>query len=110
MKDDLVFLKHIAGAIQRIEEYTKGLSYQPFLTAFLTQDGVIRQIEIIGEASKRISQQTKEKYPALPWKDMVGMRDRLIHGYFGVDLLAVWNTVEKDIPFLKKEIHRILKG
>jgi len=73
----------------------------------LIQDAVIRQIEIIGEASKLISNKIKSKSPKTPWKDIAGMRDKLIHGYFGVDLDAVWETVKKDIPPLKKDIKKL---
>jgi len=74
-KDDLVYLKHILDAISRIEEYTKNVDYKTFLENNLVQDGVIRQIEIIGEATKRLSGKIREKYPKVPWKDIVGMRD-----------------------------------
>ena len=75
----------------------------------LIQDGVIRQIEIIGEATKKLSDESREKYPHIPWKDIAGMRNKLIHGYFGVDLGAVWDTVEDGIPLLKSEIERIIE-
>jgi uncharacterized protein with HEPN domain len=75
----------------------------------LIQDGVIRQLEIIGEASKRLSAEIKEKYLEIPWKDITGMRDKLIHDYFGVDLDAVWDTVEKDIPVLKNKLESLVK-
>lgn len=74
----------------------------------LVQDAVIRQIEIIGEATKQLSKTIKEKYPEIPWKDIAGMRDKLIHDYLGVDLNAVWKTVEKDIPFLKNKLKEII--
>ena len=70
----------------------------------LVQDGVIRQLQIIGEAAKRLSDETRMKYPSVEWKDIAGMRDKLVHDYFGVDLAAVWDTVQKDIPVLKKAL------
>ena len=108
MKEDLVYLQHILDAISRIEEYTMDMGYGDFMENHLVQDGVIRQIEIIGEAAKRVSDRIRAKYLGIPWKDMTGMRDKLIHGYFGVDLDAVWDTVEKDIPLLKNEIKKII--
>ena len=69
---------------------------------------MIRQIEIIGEAAKRLSKKTADAHKEIPWRDIVGMRDKLIHGYFGVDIGAVWLTIEKDIPLLKKQIRKIL--
>jgi uncharacterized protein with HEPN domain len=74
----------------------------------LVQDGTIRQLEVIGEAAKWLSEEFKEEHPDVPWRDMAGMRDRLIHGYFGVDLDAVWETVDRDIPQLKKYIRDIV--
>ncbi len=106
-KDNLVYLKHTLDAISRIEEYTHNISYQIFIKNNLLQDGVIRQIEIIGEATKRLSKEIKEKYSEIPWKDVAGMRDKLIHDYFGVDIGAVWDTIKKDIPFLRNYIKRI---
>ncbi len=99
-KDDNVYLKHILGSIASIEEYSGSLTKQQFLQKSIVQDAVIRQIEIIGEAAKLLSQKTKNTNPSIPWKDIAGMRDKLIHGYFGVDLEAVWKTVKKDIQIL----------
>jgi len=103
-KDDTVYMKHILDAIHRVEEYTQNIEYKDFIENHLIQDGVIRQIEIIGEAVKRLSNEIREKYTDVPWKDIVGMRNKLIHNYFGVDVDAVWETVKKDIPVLKKKL------
>jgi len=103
-KNDHVYLLHILEAIDQIHEYTLGLDYDAFLKSRLIQDGVIRQLEIIGEATKNLSQETRDKAPQIPWKDMAGLRDVLIHQYFGVDLVAVWTTLEQDLPLLEQEI------
>ncbi|MBW2975436.1 DUF86 domain-containing protein [Candidatus Woesearchaeota archaeon] len=107
MKDETVYIEHILDAIKKIEAYIAKTTKERFMEKTLIQDAVIRQIEIIGEASKLISDETRKKSPATPWKDIAGMRDKLIHGYFGVDLDAVWKTVKKDIPSLKKDIKRL---
>ena len=108
MKDDSVFLNHILDAINQIEEYTTGVIYEEFLEKRLIQDAVVRQLEIIGEATKNLSSNTTEKNPHVPWKEIAGMRDKLIHVYFGVDLEEVWNTITKDIPYLKMAVINIL--
>jgi uncharacterized protein with HEPN domain len=105
---DAVYLKHIRDAISRIEQYTKAVKYDDFIRNNLIQDGVIRQLEIIGEATKRLSTEFKNKHSHIPWKDIAGMRDKLIHNYLGVDIDAVWDTLKKDIPALKREIKKIL--
>ena len=109
IKQDLPYLQHILNAISRIREYTEKKGYQYFIEDHLVQDGVIRQIEIIGEATKRLSDKIKKKYPDIPWKDMAGMRDKLIHNYLGVDIDAVWDTVENDIPILEKQLRDLMK-
>jgi uncharacterized protein with HEPN domain len=108
-KEDSVYLRHILDAVSRIEEYTKEIEYKNFMENHLVQDGVIRQIEIIGEATKRLSDKTRDNYPDVPWKDMTGMRDKLIHDYLGVDIDAVWDTVKEDIPILKNKLKDLLE-
>jgi uncharacterized protein with HEPN domain len=107
---DIVYLRHILDAISRIGEYLQGINEEEFVRNYLVQDGVIRQLEIIGEATKQISQGTREKHSNIPWKDMAGMRDKLIHDYFGVDVEQVWLTASNDIPTLKIEIEEVVNN
>ena len=108
-KDDTVYLKHIRDACDRIAQYLHGINSDKFNDTPLIQDGVIRQIEIIGEAIKRVSKDMHPIYPEIPWNDIAGMRDKLIHDYFGVDIGTVWLTAKEDIPILKDQIIKMLR-
>ncbi len=108
-KDNVVFLKHILDAINLIEDYLKDKEFQEFRNNHMLQDAVIREIEIIGEAAKKLSVDFKNKYSDIPWRQIAGMKDKLIHGYFGVDLDAVWDTATIDVPSLKERLEEILK-
>lgn len=85
-RDESVYLRHILDAIERVETYIHDLGETKFYEDALTQDGVIRQIEVIGEATKHLSSELRNKYSNVPWRDVAGMRDKLIHDYFGVDI------------------------
>jgi len=108
-RDDAVYLAHILDAMSQIKDYVEGLDCQGFLESRLVQDGVIRQFEIIGEATKNLSHETCNLAPAVPWKDMAGMRDKLVHQYFGVDISAIWESVRQDIPRVKKDVEMLLE-
>ena len=101
MKDDLTYIEHINECIDKIKRFNSQLTQENFNNNEIVQDAVIRNIEIIGEAAKQISYQFREQYTDIPWKEITGMRDKLIHDYMGVDTEIVWNTVRTDIPYLK---------
>ena len=108
MKRDHLYLKHILHAIDKISEYVK-VGYDDFMSHSSWQDAVIRQLEIIGEATKHISMELRELHDEIPWRRIAGLRDVLIHDYMGVDLNAVWQITQKEIPDLEIYIQRIIK-
>lgn len=107
MSSDRLYLAHIRDALTRIADYTVA-GKDAFLSDSRTQDAVIRNLEVIGEAAKRISEQTRGGAPAIPWRVVSGMRDKLIHHYFGVDLGIVWAVVVRDLPAMRREVDRLL--
>lgn len=107
---DIAYIKHILEAIKDIENSIKKLSFEEFKDSKDSKDACIRRLEIIGEAVKNISSETKSKYPNIEWKQIAGTRDRIIHVYFDVDLDIVWNILTENLPILKKEILMIEKA
>lgn len=106
MKDESIYIDHILLSIKNILNYTKDISKEEFAKNTLIQDAVIRNFEIIGEAAKKISFDFKQVHFEVPWKEMAGMRDKLIHDYIGIDIQVVWDTIQQDLPNLQK----IIKG
>src|SRR5688572_16420200 len=94
-RDDSVFFGDIKTAIARIQSYVADVDEEGFLASPLLQDAVVRQLEIIGEASRRLSPSFRDSRPSVPWKDIIGMRAKLAHDYMTVDLQAVWDTVQR---------------
>ena len=101
MKRDKAYLKHILDAISNIEKFIEGVKKENFLGNVEKQYAVLRGLEIIGEATKNLSEELKKKHPNIPWKEIAGMRDKLIHQYFGVNLDLVWETIKTELPELK---------
>lgn len=106
-KEIVIFIEDILDSIKDIEEYVKGMDKNKFLKDNKTQDAVLRKLEVIGEAVKNIPIEIKEKYPEISWRRIAGMRDIIIHEYFGINLERVWKTVEDDLPELKEKISKL---
>lgn len=103
-KDPLVFIGHILISVANIENFMEGISKPLFMKNTEKQSAVVRQIEIIGEAVKNLPIEFTTEFPDIPWKKIAGMRDKLMHHYFGVNLDTVWGVVREDIPSLKQQI------
>lgn len=104
------YIEDILESIDKIEEYVSEIKEEDFYRNTQLQDSILRRLEIIGEATKNIPSDFRNKYSLIPWKRMAGMRDVLIHEYFGVNLKRVWRVVNKDLPRLKKEILKTIKN
>jgi len=108
-KNSFMYLRDIKNAITSIEKFIKDMNFDQFHSDDKTSSAVIRKFEIIGEATKNIPKNIREKYTQIPWKDIAGMRDRLIHAYSEVDLRLVWMTIKQRLPELKSIIEEIIK-
>ena len=110
MKRDIsIYLKDVLENIKRAENFVKSMEYDEFVKDEKTHYAVVRCIEIIGEAVKHIPDPVRQKYPQIPWKDIAGMRDKVIHSYFGVNLERVWLVVKDDIPTIKPLIKKVFE-
>lgn len=109
MRDYRLYLRDIFAAMIAIQEFIEGMDFETFIEDDKTASAVIRKLEIIGEATKNVPEEIRQNYPQVPWRQMAGMRDRLIHSYFGVDYSLVWETVKSQIPLLQPVIVQILR-
>ncbi len=107
-RDVKLFLCDILEAISKIEKFVEGMDYDSFVQDEKTRDAVVRNLEIIGEAAKNLPDEFKKEHSGIPWKAMAGMRDKLIHAYFGVSVSIVWETVKNDLPALKRQVKHLL--
>lgn len=104
-----ILLEHILEAIGEINKFTHNVTAEKFYDNTLTQSGVIRQLEIIGEATKSLPKEFTQEYVNIPWSDLAKLRDKLIHNYFGIELKIVWDLVKNDLPLLEQELNELLQ-
>jgi uncharacterized protein with HEPN domain len=109
MRDYKLYLKDILEAMTSIETFVEGMDFESFRADDKTSSAVIRKFEIIGEAAKKVPDEIRQDYPWVPWKEMAGMRDRLIHFYAGVDYPLVWKTIKRRLPEVKLHIQKIVE-
>ena len=107
-RDYRLFIKDIIAAMESIEGFVEGMSFEELMQDDKTASAVIRKFEIVGEATKCLPDELKEEHPEIQWKRMAGMRDRLIHAYFGVDYKLVWEAIKAEVPSMKLKLQEIL--
>jgi uncharacterized protein with HEPN domain len=109
VRDRSLYLKDILNAVESIETFMAGMDFEAFRTDDKTASAVIRKLEVIGEAVKQLPEEVRQRYPDIPWKQVAGMRDKLIHFYFGVEPALIWQTVNNRLPALKATIREMLE-
>ena len=109
-REPRVFLEDILVAAVKVEKYTKGLTFDEFIDNDLISDAVIKNILVIGEATKNIPDEIRQKSSGIEWRKMAGMRDMMIHGYFSINYKIVWDVVQNKIPTLKKQVEQLLNN
>ena len=107
-RDTALYLSDILSSIKKIEEYTKGISWPKFSKDDKTIDAVVRNLEIIGEATKQMPDNFREKHTGVPWGKIISMRNKVIHEYSGVDVEILWQTIQEDLPELKKLVKNLV--
>ena len=109
MKDDLVYLMHIRDSLREVRQFTEDESHESFLEHRMVQNAVMRSLEVVGEAARRVSPEFREAYPEGPWRLMGDFRNKLIHDYFGLDLDVIWKTATEDAPRLLTQIEGLVE-
>jgi len=110
MRDYTIYVKDMVAAIESIEAFIAGMGFEEFARDDKTLSAVLRKLEVLGEASKQVPEEIRAKHSDVPWREMAGMRDKLIHFYFGVDEALVWQTITNKIPDVKRRLQSILGG
>jgi uncharacterized protein with HEPN domain len=104
------YINDIVDSVHAVEEFVRGMTFEDFASDRKTIYAVIRAMEVMGEAAKKIPEAVRSAHPAIPWKQMAGIRDKLIHEYFGVELDVLWKTIQEDLPSLKTAIEDLVSG